>query len=137
MFTFSKSERLSSKKDIALLYTTGQSKSFYPLKIFWREHVLESEYPVRIIITVPKRSFKKAVDRNLLKRRIREAYRLNKTPLYESLSQVEKKLDLLIMFVGKEKVLFPEIEKALKKTFEMLSSLEQKSARNPGGKAPN
>ena len=121
MFTFSKSERLSSKKDISLLYTTGQSKSFYPLKIFWREHVFESEYPARILITVPKRSFKKAVDRNLLKRRIREAYRLNKNPLYESLLQAEKKLDILIMFVGKEKALLHEIEKALKKALEMLS----------------
>ncbi|MDP2385235.1 MAG: ribonuclease P protein component [Bacteroidota bacterium] len=130
MFTFSKSERLSSKKDISLLYTTGQSKPFYPLKVFWREHVFESEYPIRVLITVPKRSFKKAVDRNLLKRRIREVYRLNKHPLYSSLSQAEKKLDLLIMFVGKEKVLLPEIEKALKKALEMLCSLEQKKKPN-------
>src|SRR3989344_7106754 len=112
MFTFSKSERLSSKKDISLLYTTGQSRSFYPLKVFWREHICESEYPVRVLITVPKRSFKKAVDRNLLKRRIREAFRLNKNFLYTSLSESGKKLDLLIMFVGKEKVLLPEIEKS-------------------------
>ncbi len=126
MFTFSKSERLSSKKDITLLYTTGQSKSFYPLKIFWREHTFESEHPARVLITVPKRSFKKAVDRNLLKRRIREVYRLNKNPLYTSLTQKEKKIDILIMFVGKEKVLLPEIEKALKKGLDMLGTIELK-----------
>lgn len=125
MFTFSKSERLSSKKDITLLYTTGQSKSFYPLKVFWREHEFESEYPARVLITVPKRSFKKAVDRNLLKRRIREVYRVNKNTLYESLFLSGKKLDVLIMFVGKEKVLLPEIEKALKKALHLLCSPEQ------------
>lgn len=122
MFTFTKSERLSSKKDITLLYTTGQSKSFYPLKVFWREQTFESEFPVRVLITVPKRSFKKAVDRNLLKRRIREAYRLNKHPLYNALTQSGRKLDLLILFVNKEKTLFPEIEKALKKAFDVLGN---------------
>jgi len=137
MFTFSKSERLSSKKDITLLYTTGQSRSFYPLKIFWREHTFESEYPVRVLITVPKRSFKKAVDRNLLKRRIREVYRLNNNPLYTALSLSEKKMDILIMFVGKEKVLVPEIEKALRKALDMLSSPDQKPIRNSNGKAAN
>ena len=120
MHTFKKSERLSSKKDISLLYSSGQSKNFYPLKIFWREHVFENEFPVRVLITVPKRSFKKAVDRNLLKRRIREAYRLNKTGLHESLNSSNKKIDLMILFVNKERSLYPEIEKALKKALDML-----------------
>jgi ribonuclease P protein component len=126
MFTFSKSERLSSKKDISILYSTGQTKSFYPLKIFWREHTFNSDFPIRVLITVPKRSFKKAVDRNLLKRRIREAYRLNKNPLYDSLMQSKKQFDLLIMFTGKEKAVYVDIEKALKKAFDML--IKQSSA---------
>ena len=127
MFTFKKTERLSSKKDIALLYSSGQNKSFYPLKVFWRIHDFENEFPVRVLITVPKRSFKKAIDRNLLKRRIREAYRLNKLPMYEALTASGKKLDLMILFIHKEKSLMPEIEKALKKALDMLISETEKT----------
>lgn len=113
MFTFKKAEKLCSIKDIELLYKQGSSKTFYPLKIFWRVNKFESKYPARVLITVPKRLYKRAVDRNLMKRRIREAYRHAKPNFYVELAKKEMQLDVLIMYIGKEKEEFIVVQKSL------------------------
>lgn len=113
MFTFKKAEKLCSKKDIELLYKSGSSKTFYPLKFFWKLNKFENNYPARVLITVPKRLYKRAVDRNLMKRRIREAYRLAKPNLYTELTKKAIQLDVLIMYVGKEKEEFIVVQKSL------------------------
>ena len=81
-FSFKKEERLNSKKKIKELFDKGSSFYLFPFKVIYLEQVpLDSgKSPChQIMISVPKRKFKKAVDRNLIKRRIREAYRLNKS----------------------------------------------------------
>ena len=72
---FGKFERLCSKNDIQELFTKGSSFYFAPLRVKYLRAEGDSH---RVLISVPKRLFKKAVDRNLVKRRIREAYRRNK-----------------------------------------------------------
>jgi ribonuclease P protein component len=109
LFTFKKIERLSSKKDIALLYNSGKSKNFFPLKIYWRETNFQSPYPMRLLISVPKRQHKKAADRNLIKRRIREAYRLQKQPFYTLLNGSNQQADVMILYSGKEIAKLPEL----------------------------
>lgn len=126
MFTFKKAEKLCSKKDIELLYKSGSSKTFYPLKIFWRVNKFESNYPVRVLITVPKRLYKRAVDRNLMKRRIREAYRHAKPNLYAELLKKETQLDILIMYVGKEKEEFVVVQKSLETGLKKISEVVAK-----------
>lgn len=123
MFTFKKAEKLCSKKDIELLYKSGSSKTFYPLKIFWKVNKFESNYPVRVLITVPKRLYKRAVDRNLMKRRIREAYRHAKPNLYAELMKKEIQLDVLIMYVGKEKEEFVVVQKSLETGLNKISEV--------------
>ncbi len=70
---------------------------------------------------MPKRLFKRAVDRNLLKRRIREAYRLNKRTLYKLLQDEELRLILVIQYKGREIVEFHAIEEALLKGMKILA----------------
>src|SRR5258705_12147882 len=77
-FTLKKSERLSHKKLIQELFDKGSSFYLYPFKVFF----LPNERSInQVMVSVPKSIFKRAVDRNTLKRRIREGYRLNKTKL--------------------------------------------------------
>ena len=103
MYTFKKEERLCSKKLIEELFHNGSSFLLYPFRLVWLVHPLPAEVPVQVLINVPKRRFKKAVHRNLIKRRIREVYRLNKeAELYPYLTGHSAQLLLGIQFVGKE-----------------------------------
>lgn len=107
MQTFSKAERLCSKVLIDILVETGRSFNSFPFRITWRK-VEEGSAPVQVLITVPKRIYKRAVDRNLLKRRIRESYRKNKMELYANLEN--KKIHLMLIYTSKTIVEQKEIE---------------------------
>ena len=76
-FTFSKEERLSSEKDIQELFKKGSSFYLFPFKIVFTQSP-GATGSHQVLISVSKKNFKTAPDRNLIKRRIREAYRLNK-----------------------------------------------------------
>ena len=80
----------------------------------------QSEIPAKIIISVPKRIFKRAVDRNKLKRRIREAYRKNKTALYEELNS--KKVLLMVIYTSKKMEEYNEIEKRMLVAFQKINN---------------
>lgn len=98
MQTFSKAERLCSRVLIEQLFKNGKAFNTFPFKFVWLR-ASESDVPVKTVISVPKRLFKRAVDRNKLKRRIREAYRKEKSVLYELLN--ENKIHLMIVYTGK------------------------------------
>lgn len=72
------------------------------------------------MFVVPKRQFKRAHDRNKLKRRMREVYRLNKNSFYENLNSVNKKMILAFLFVGKKQEDYVTIEKAVLKLQQTL-----------------
>lgn len=102
--SFSKEEKLCSEKDIDLVYKTGQSFLSHPVVIY---HLPMPGISLsKVLVSVSKRKFKKAVDRNLLKRRMREAYRLNKSIL-------SSKSFLAFVYVGNEPATFQTIEKAI------------------------
>jgi len=120
MFTFKKEERLCSKKLIEQLFHNGSSFLLYPFRITWLTAALPARSPVQIVINVSKRRFKRAHDRNLIKRRIREAYRQHKgTGLYPHIYE-GKQLLLGVNFVGKEISSYQLIEKKLLAVFERL-----------------
>lgn len=112
-FTLKKEERLCSKKLLEEVFTKGKYHNQLPLKIAWIECNLHTEMPVQIVISVPKRNFKKAVQRNLLKRRIREAYRKNKHVLYEYLNQNKIQMAIGVVYSNAVLVDYFEIEEKL------------------------
>ncbi len=117
-FSFHKNERLCSKKIIDKLFDEGKSFFVYPVKIIYLETPLPSTNPVQAAFTVGKRNFKKAVQRNLIKRRMREAYRLNKKKLYDKIG--EKQLAVFFIYTGKTISEYKQIETAIIKGLKKL-----------------
>lgn len=95
-----KRERLSGHKQIDTLFGGGsQSVTVYPIRAVYRLSACsEGQPPVRLLVSVPKRHFKHAVDRNRVKRQLREAYRLQKQMLHEAM-QAHEGQELLLAFI--------------------------------------
>jgi ribonuclease P protein component len=113
--TFRRAERLKSEKAIGLLFS-GNSPSFaqYPMRLVWRQmDEKQGDAAVLFAMSVPKKRFKRAVTRNLLRRRIREAYRQHKYQLEEKLGSGELQYAWMIIFTGQEVDDYATIEKAM------------------------
>jgi len=114
-YTFTKEERLCSQKQIELLFNNSSSFILYPFRFVWTSQTLaDAPYPAEIAISVPKKRFKRAVDRNKIKRLIREAYRKNKGELfYPFLIQQHIKLSFILIYVSNELFTAVDMEKKL------------------------
>lgn len=80
--------------------------------------------PVRVLISVPKRNFRKAVDRNLIRRRIREAYRKNKMPLVIAVSEAGKRVDLALIWTDVSIRPYSDVERSVTEMVQKMSHLK-------------
>lgn len=119
-YTFRKEEKLCSQKIIGDIFLSGTSFLCYPLKVVWKYEELPTSFPAQVVFSVPKRLFKRAHDRNLLKRQLREVYRYQKHELYQSLELNDQKIAVMIVYIAKEKLEFSQIEGAMTKVIAKL-----------------
>jgi ribonuclease P protein component len=141
-YTFCSAERLKSRKTIQSLFRGGQSFSCYPLRLVYTLQTLEMpiseksggpenlekpkspepEFPIRFTVSVPKKNFKRAVVRNLLRRRVRESYRLSKNKIYKTFSdnalQANTQYAFMVLYVAKEVLPYSEIERGVHKMWQ-------------------
>ena len=114
-FTFNKKEKLKSQKLIELLFTEGQTVTAYPLRLVYMKAAFDDGVLVKAGVSVSKRQFKKAVDRNRIKRLLREVYRLNKHLYF---NKITTPYAFMILYIGKEKPTLPEVETKMNQLFE-------------------
>ena len=116
-------ERLKSKKQVGRLFDSGKSQFIYPFKLFYLIEAQENpqDWPVQFSVSIPKKKIKGAVQRNLLKRRTREAYRLNKLPLDSIFTNSEYKISLMLVYMEKEVKKYNVLEKSIIKHLNELN----------------
>ncbi len=120
---FIKAERINSKLEIETIFKTGKSVFAFPYRFVWIEKEGENpELPVDVLLSVGKKRFKRAVDRNQIKRYIREAYRINKHMIWEVCAQKDINIQLGIVYVGKTLGDFELHNKIMKKNIEKMIS---------------
>ena len=109
--TYNRKEKLKSRKLIDQLFSEGKSVSVFPLRLVYLERPEVDDSQFKTGVSVGKRHFKKAVDRNRLKRLMREAYRLNKNDCFNNIS---KPYALMILYLGKTEPDFKSISEYMR-----------------------
>lgn len=121
LYAFGKNDRLCSKTVIDELFRSGTGFKEYPIRIV-QLPIAENDTPAKLLISVPKKRFKKAISRNLIKRLIREAYRLHRTELMEKWRSEGKYFALAFVYIGTDIPTFHDLNEAMQRIVEKLNS---------------
>lgn len=122
-FGLKKEERIYKRDEIKALFSSSHSFSVFPFKVLHLEVTTELQENLKFGVSIPKRLFKRAVDRNFLKRRVREAYRLHRNELKSKLVEKDKKLHFMVIYIAKEQLEYDFIEKKIILTLQRLQSI--------------
>lgn len=125
-YTLGKTERLKSRKTIDQLFASGKSFSQFPFRIVWQWQAEATNPLLQTGFSVSTRHFKHAVDRNRIRRLMKESYRLQKNPLQDTLTQYQKQLAVFIIYVGKE---VPPYELVFEKMTTVIERLQKLAAQ--------
>ncbi|MBL4624815.1 MAG: ribonuclease P protein component [Flavobacteriales bacterium] len=121
--TLAKGEKLSSQKATEFLFKNGRSFSEFPFRIIHTLAGTGNNFPAQVLISVPKKKFKKAVDRNRIKRQISAAYRLNKQELYDQIKTLDKGLSLAIIYTSTKEEPYSNISAKIILSLQRLAKL--------------
>lgn len=113
-FKFPKKERLCSEIQISDLFQNGESFMSYPVRVVMQVFKPVENPGIQVVISVPKKKLKHAVDRNRVKRLLRETYRLNKQILLEQVIAQEASVRLAFIWVPSEILDYQRVEKKMK-----------------------
>ena len=116
--TLGKQERLKSKKLIEKLYAEGDSVKTFPLRMMYVQTAHTSEFPCQVGVSVAKRNYKLAVDRNRLKRLMRETYRLQKQIVYNNL---DEPYVFMISYIGREEIKYEDLYLKMEKLLTLFT----------------
>jgi ribonuclease P protein component len=125
-FTFGKHERLTKKKEIETLFTGGQSFSKFPLRCVYDAKKNAAQPCLRMALSVPKKKIKRAVDRNRIKRLMREAWRLHKNSLSDDSKKNHTAIDVMLIYTGSVNPSFTLIQSKIVLILQRLSTITQK-----------
>ncbi len=115
-YKFPKQERLKSTKAIDLLFSEGLSFASFPLRVVYNwDPNPENSFRIRFAATIPKKKFPKAVQRNRLRRQVKESFRLEKNLLYQLLGdKLNGCIDIMFIYTAPENLPYQKIERASK-----------------------
>lgn len=119
-FGFEKCEKLCGEITVNKLFLEGSSFLVYPLRVVWRSAPASDKPSMRILTSVPKKKLKHAVDRNRIKRLIREAYRLNRNDLGDFVRQQNLAVEVAFIWIPSELIEYEKVERKIKLALEKL-----------------
>ena len=128
--TFLRQERLKSRKVISGLFKGAHSFSAYPIRPVWCVLEKPTPFPIQITLTVPKKVFPHAVDRNRIRRQMREAFRLQKNNFYSALAAKSdtRHYGIILIYTAKEALPYADIEAGVKKMIKKFLAWEEEKS---------
>ena len=114
MFEFPKKQKLCNETAIKEMFSNGDSFVIHTIRLVWKEQVNSDDVAIKSIIVVPKKQLKLAADRNIVRRRMKEAYRLNKSAIENSLKNKRKQLNIAIVYQNDKILSYKVIEEKIK-----------------------
>lgn len=126
-YTFRNEEKLKKKILISELFASGKSASVFPLKMIYLQNDHDSPFKIQAGVSVSKRNFKRAVDRNRIKRLMRESYRKNKYLIYNN--EDTKKHIMMFIYQGKDEVSYELMEEKMTQLIEKFLQKQKSLAK--------
>ena len=130
-FSYNREEKLKSRKLMEQLFSAGKSFTIYPVKVFYLPIVEKLDFPVKVGVGTGSRNFKKATERNRIKRILREGYRTEKKILYDYTLSNNKQVAVFLLYLDKTLPAYKTIKAKMPLIFEkLINQLHEVAAAN-------